>query len=246
MRGVHSVNVAGALVMTCLMVVPVQAKGLSDWLKEFGFDSSSDKVSELTTGEIAGALRDALKVGSERVVDTLGRTDGFNAAPDVHIPLPDSLRKAQKLLANIGKSKLGDDLELRLNRAAETAVPKAKVLFVDAISQMTIDDARAILNGPKDSATQYFRKKMSDRLVEDMTPVVSEQLTEVGAVKSYDKMIGKYKGLPFVPDVKADLTTYVVGKAVDGVFLYLGREEAAIRENPAKRTTELLEKVFGR
>jgi len=111
---------------------------------------------------------------------------------------------------------------------------------------MTIDDAKAILNGPKDSATQYFRKKMLPRLVEDMTPIVSDQLAEVGAVKSYDKMIGKYHDLPFVPDVKADLTTYVVGKAVDGVFLYLGREEAAIRENPAKRTTELLEKVFGR
>ena len=246
MRGViRPACVAGVLLIAAVAVAPARAAGLSDWLKGLGLGSSSEKTPGISTSDIAGALRDALKVGSERVVDTLGRTDGFNNAPDVHIPLPDTLRKAQKVLSKFGKGKLGDDLELRLNRAAETAVPKAKGLFLDAISQMTIDDAKAILNGPKDSATRYFRERMSPRLVEEMSPIVSDQLAEVGAVQSYDKMIGKYKDLPFVPDVRADLTSYVVGKAVDGVFLYLGREEAAIRENPAKRTTELLKKVFG-
>lgn len=143
-------------------------------------------------------------------------------------------------------SSLTDDLELRLNRAAEAAVPKASKLFGDAIAAMTIDDAKAILNGPKDSATQYFKSKMSGPLMGEMKPIVDSQLSQVGAIASYDKMIGQYKTIPFVPDAKANLTNHVLEKAIAGVFLYLGREEAAIRENPAKRTTDLLKKVFSR
>ncbi len=150
------------------------------------------------------------------------------------------------MLGRVGMSGLADDLELRLNRAAEAAVPKARKLFGDAITQMTIDDARKILNGPTDSATQYFRGKMSSPLAGEMKPIVNDQLGQVGAIAAYDKMIGQYKSIPFVPDAKADLTDYVLEKAIAAVFLYLGREEAAIRENPAKRTTELLQKVFAK
>jgi len=244
----RNIGVASAILVCLVMgAVPAQSGGLSDLFKSLGIGSSSTADgSGLSIAEISGGLRDALRVGSERVVATLGRTDGFNKAPDVHIPLPGSLKTAQKMLAKVGKSKLADDLELRLNRAAEAAVPRAKALFVDAITQMTIDDAKKILEGPKDSATLYFQEKMSAQLANDMTPIVNDQLANVGAIASYDKMIGQYKNIPFVPDVKANLTNYVVGKAIDGVFLYLGREEAAIRENPAKRTTDLLKKVFGR
>ena len=248
MRTTFTFGAAGAVLISLAVAsTPAESGGLSDLLKSLGLGSSSSSdASSLTAAEISDGLRDALRVGSERVVATLGRTDGFNKAPDVHIPLPGSLKKVQKVLATVGKTKLADDLELRLNRAAEAAVPKAKGLFVDAISQMTIDDAKKILTGPKDSATQYFRGKMSGRLATEMTPIVDDQLASVGAVASYDKMMARYKDIPFVPDIKADLTNYVVGKAIDGVFLYLGREEAAIRENPTKRTTELLKKVFGR
>lgn len=227
------------------------AQGFLDKGKELlkgfggGGSSSSSGVSNLTTGEIAGGLRDALRVGSERVVQSLGRSDGFNGSPDVHIPLPESLKSVQSVLRKVGMGGMADDLELRLNRAAEAAVPKASRLFADAISQMSIDDAKKILNGPKDSATQYFRGKMSAPLASDMRPIVNNQLAQVGAIASYDRMIGQYKNIPFVPDVKANLTQYVLEKAIGGVFLYLGREEAAIRENPGKRTTDLLRKVFG-
>jgi hypothetical protein len=214
-----------------------------DLLKGLG-GSSSTSAGALGGTDIAAGLKEALRVGSERVVGTLGAADGFNKSPDVHIPLPDTLRKVQSALPKIGMSSLADDVELRLNRAAEAAVPKAKSLFVDAISTMTVDDAKGILNGPKDAATQYFRSKMSAPLAADMKPIVDTQLSEVGAIAAYDKMMGQYKSLPFVPDVKANLTDHVLTKAIDGVFLYLGREEAAIRENPAKRTTELLRKVF--
>ena len=248
MRTTLTFGAAGAILISLAVVsTPAESGGLSDLFKSLGIGSSSNSdASTLTAAEISDGLRDALRVSSERVVETLGRTDGFYKAPDVHIPLPASLKKVQKLLATVGRAKLADDLELRLNRAAEAAVPKAKALFVDAITQMTIDDAKKILEGPKDSATLYFQEKMSAQLANDMTPIVNDQLASVGAIASYDKMIGQYKNIPFVPDVKANLTNYVVGKAIDGVFLYLGREEAAIRENPAKRTTELLKKVFGR
>ncbi len=195
--------------------------------------------------DIARGLKEALRVGSDRVVSTLGKADGFNKSPDVHIPLPPSLQTVKKVLDAVGAGAAADDLELRLNRAAESAVPKAKRLFGEAIAAMTFEDARAIYNGPKDSATQYFHGKMSAPLAADMRPIVDGELARVGAIQSYERMIGQYRSLPFVPDVKANLTDYVLGKAVDGVFLYLGREEAAIRENPAKRTTDLLKKIFG-
>ena len=206
---------------------------------------SSRGAGSLTTGEIASGLKDALRVGTERVVAALGRADGFNASPDVHIPLPGALATVRKALSRVGAGRLADDLELRLNRAAETAAPRAKTLFWNAIQDMTLDDARTIYNGPKNAATEYFRKKMSGPLANEMKPIVDQELARAGAVQAYDRMMGKYRTLPFMPDARADLTQYVLGKAIDGMFLYLGREEAAIRENPARRTTELLRKVFG-
>jgi hypothetical protein len=110
---------------------------------------------------------------------------------------------------------------------------------------MTLDDVKRIYNGPKDAATQYFRGKMTTPLADAMRPVVDSALTDVGAIQAYDAMIGRYKSIPFVPDVKANLTTHVLERALDALFLFLAREEAAIRENPAKRSTALLQKVFG-
>jgi hypothetical protein len=214
-----------------------------DLLKGLGGGPKSSGA--LSNADIASGLVEALKVGTERVVSSLGKTDGFNKSPDVHIPLPGTLAKVKRALAPLGMGAMADDLELRLNRAAEAAAPRAKRLFWDAITQMTLEDVRKIYDGPKDAATQYFRGKMSRPLAKDMQPIVSDELGRVGAIRSYDSMIGQYRALPFVPDAKANLTSYVLEKAIDGIFLYLGREEAAIRENPAKRTTAILQKVFG-
>lgn len=114
----------------------------------------------------------------------------------------------------------------------------------NGIQQMTLDDARKIYDGPKDAGTQYFRGKMPSPLATSMRPIVDEELAQAGAVKSCDRMMGQYRSIPFVPDAKADLMQYVLEKAIDGIFLYLGREEAAIRDDPAKRTTALLQRVF--
>ncbi len=215
------------------------------------FDQATDIIGDflggdgLSEGEIAAGLREALKVGSAKVVRQVGRLDGFNADPKIHIPLPGVLKDVQDALRPFGLSSMADDLELRLNRAAEVAAPEAKALFFDAIKQMTLDDVRGIYEGPDDAATQYFKGKMKKPLAKRMRPIVDNSLSEVGAVRTYDDMMSKYKAIPLVPDVKSDLTGYVVRKGLDGIFYYVAKEEAAIRNDPAARTTEILKKVFG-
>lgn len=237
-----------AVSMSIIMVLPVMAgnswleKGTS-LLKTVG---GNDSASSLTTDEIGNGLKEALRVGSETVVKQLGTEDGFNSDSSIHIPLPENLNKVKSMLSKVGKASYFEDLELRLNRAAEYATPKAKELFADAITEMTMEDVKKIYDGPDDAATQYFKEKMSPKLADEMRPVVDDTLLQVGAIRSYDNMIQEYKKIPFVPDIKADLSDHVVQKGMDGIFYYLAKEEAAIRQNPVKRTTELLQKVFNR
>jgi hypothetical protein len=206
------------------------------------FSGSSDAP---TLEEVSAGLKEALRVGADAVVSQLGSLDGFNDDKTVHIPLPEELHGVKEMLDKVGMAKMLEDLELKLNRAAEAATPKAKRLFHEAISRMTFDDVKEIYNGPDDAATQYFREKMTPGLAREMEPIISSSLAQVGAVKAYDDVMEKYQSLPFVPDVKADLTNWVVEKGMDGIFYYMAREEAAIRRDPAKRTTELLRRVFG-
>lgn len=207
-------------------------------------DSASSSASSLTNSEIISGLKEALKTGAGTVVSQLGAENGFNSDASIHIPLPSYLAKVQTLMDKVGMGFYAEELELKLNRAAEAAAPKAKTLFVNAISQMSFDDAKSILNGTDDAATRYFKEKTSDDLTEAFTPVVKETLEEIGAVKSYDRMMEKYKSLPLVSDVKGSLTNYAVKEALNGIFYYLAKEEKAIRENPAKQTTALLKKLF--
>ena len=217
-----------------------------NWLEKLeGAIRGGGSSSGLTTREMSDGLLEALRVGTARVVARLGAVDGYNLDPAIHIPLPDTLRKVQSVLKSVGMSRYADDLELRLNRAAEVAAPEAKALFWQAIGEMTFDDVAQIFSGPDDAATRYFQRKMTPPLARRMTPVVARSLAEVGAIRSYDTMIAQYKSVPFVPDVKADLTAYTVDRALDGLFYHVAREEAAIRNDPAARTTELLRKVFG-
>jgi len=201
--------------------------------------------ASLSTTDMIAGLKDALRIGSENVVGKLGKADGFNADPKIHIPLPDSLKTVKSTLSAVGMDGMMDDLELRLNRAAELATPKAKRIFGNAIREMSFDDARKILNGPDDAATQYFKGKMSAPLSKEMRPVVEKALNQAGAVQTYDNVMGQYKAIPFVPDVKANLTQHVVDLGMAGIFHYMAEEEAAIRKNPVKRTTDILKKVFG-
>jgi hypothetical protein len=206
---------------------------------------SSGSVAGLGTDEIIAGLKEALRVGADTVTAKLGAANGFNGDPAVHIPLPDELKAVQSTLKRVGLSSLADEVELKLNRGAEAAMPKAKELVLNAIESMTLDGAKAIYNGPKDAATQYFRRVATPDLKATVAPVVDGALKDVGAVAAYDQLVGKYKSVPFVPDLKADLTGHATNLALEGLFKYLATEEAAIRDNPAKRTTEILAKVFG-
>ena len=157
-----------------------------------GMEKSDSGQTALSVDDIADGLKDALRVGSETVVAQLGKTDGFNADPAIHIPLPENFKTVKTALNKIGMSSMLDDLELRLNRAAEVATPKAKALFLQSIKEMSLDDAMGIYKGPDNAATTYFQNKMSQPLAEAMHPIVEDSLLQVGAVQAYDNVIGKY------------------------------------------------------
>ncbi len=201
--------------------------------------------ASLSVDEMQKAFKEALTKGSETVVSKLSLKDGFNADPKIHIPLPDSLKTVQSTLNQFGMGRYMDDVELKINRAAEAATPQAEALFLQAIQEMSFDDVKKIYEGPQDSATQYLKSKTAPSLKEKMAPIVDQSLNEVGAITAYDKAISKYKDLPFVPNVKADLLNHVIEQAMDGMFYYLAQEEASIRKDPVKQSTELLKKVFG-
>jgi hypothetical protein len=224
------------------------AAGWLDKLKDMvsGGDEEQATQQALSTDDIGGGLKEALRVGTENVVNSLGTTDGFNLDPQIHIPLPAQLDQVKNVLGKVGMDSMLSDLETRLNRAAEIATPKAKQLFIGAINDMTLDDVMAIYNGPEDSATQYFRSKMAGPLAIEMKPVIDESLADVGAANSYEAAMERYNSVPFVPKVDADLSNHVVEKGMDGIFYYLAKEEAAIRQDPAKRTTDLLKRVFAK
>lgn len=199
----------------------------------------------LSIDEITRGLKEALMTGSNAVVARLGQTNGFSDDPIVHIPLPGSLAKARDFASKLGLEGSFDDLELKLNRAAEQATPKARALFVNAISEMSVEDARGILQGPDNAATEYFRGKTGTRLEAQMRPIIDQALASVGAVSSFNALVSKYNSIPLAPQVDADLTGYVTGEGANGIFHYLAEEEKAIRENPLKRTSEILQRVFG-
>ncbi|NPA72447.1 MAG: DUF4197 domain-containing protein [Gammaproteobacteria bacterium] len=211
--------------------------------------ASKTSVSSLTNGlsteEIQKAFKEALTKGSETVVNKLSLKDGFNKDANIHIPLPKSLKTVQDTLNQFGMGDLMNDVELKINRAAEAATPEAKALFLKSIQEMSFEDVQKIYQGPEDSATQYLKSKTAASLKTKMSPLIEQSLNEVGAITAYDKAISQYKNLPFVPDVKADLLDHVVTEGMNGMFYYIAQEEAAIRKDPIKQSTSLLKKVFG-
>ncbi len=221
----------------------------ASWLDKIknviGTETGSSSLSAMTDYEIATALKEALTTGSDNVVNQLSAPGGFNSDANIRIPLPESLQTVQKTMNKFGMGSSLNNLEIKLNEAAETATDRAKPLFIDAIQQLSWDDVKTILNGPDDAATRYFQSKMSAPLAQEMRPIVDASLDEVGAINAYNNAMGQYQSLPLVPDIQANLTDHVLDKGIEGIFYYLAVEEKAIRQNPAKRTTELMRKVFG-
>ena len=212
-----------------------------------GQQPQTGKTSSLPDGEIGSGLKEALKIGAQRVVARVGKTDGYNGDPSIRIPLPGPLERLQGPLKGMGAGGLLEDLQVKMNRGAEQAAPKAIDIFGGALSRMSMDDARGILAGPSDAATQYFKRTTTPQLTSAFHPVIESSLSSVGAVSVFKAVQDKASSIPFAGgEIQGfDLTDFTVGKALDGLFHYLASEEAQIRANPAARTTELLKKVFG-
>lgn len=199
----------------------------------------------LANKDAVGGLKEALTQGAEIAVASLGKSDGFLGNPKVRIPLPGNLDKAAGLMRRLGAKKQVDELETAMNRAAEAAVPEAKTLLVNSIKQMSVEDARGILTGGEDAATQYFRRTTSGALGEKFQPIVQKAIAKVKMADKYDEFAGKAAKYGLVKEKDAHLDQYVTQKALDGLYLMIAEEEKSIRQNPLGAAGGLARKVFG-
>ena len=178
-------------------------------------------------------------------VSKLGIPGGSLGNPRVRIPLPGSLNKAAGLMRSLGMGKYADELETAMNRAAEAAVPEGKAVLVDAVKKMTVQDAKTILTGGNDSATQYFKSTTSAALTAKFLPIVKNATSKVGLAQQYNTFAEQGAKLHLLSDKQASLEGYVTQKTLDGLFLMMAEEEKAIRQNPLGQTSKLVKKVFG-
>lgn len=200
---------------------------------------------ELTTETIAAGLKDALRVGTERAVSLLAKPGGYSANPVLKLVVPEQLDKLTSTLRKVGMGSYVDQFEAKMNEAAEQAVAQALPVFANAVTEMTFEDAKAILNGNNTAATDYFKRKTATQLHDLYAPIVRGKMDEVGAAKVYNSLLEKYNAIPFTTKPDLSLDRYVTDKALAGVFLKLGEMEKDIRANPAARSTDLLKRVFG-
>ena len=202
-------------------------------------------IGSLSNSDAVAGLKAALNKGADSAVGKLGRTDGFLGNDRVKIPLPDSLQKLDGTLRRFGMGKYADDLVVTMNRAAEEAVPEAKSLLLQAVKDMSVQDAKGILTGGDTSATQYFRGKTAQPLAAKFLPIVQRATAKVGLVEKYDDFAGKASRLGLLDESQTNMENYVTQKALDGLFLMIADEEKAIRANPVEQGSKLLSKVFG-
>ena len=197
----------------------------------------------LGEADIAAGLKEALATGTQRAIGRIGILDGFWKNPALRIPLPENVLKIEKTLRMLGQGNRVDEFHLSLNRAAEKAVPEAAQIFGNAIRGMTLSDARGILNGGTDAATQFFRERTTAALTARFKPIVTQATDSVGATRKYKDLAGKVGR--YVNFEAQDLDAYVTDEALSGLFQTLAEEEKRIRQDPSARTSELLRKVFG-
>jgi len=202
-------------------------------------------LASLSELDASKGLRAALEKGALTAVDLLGRPDGFLANPKVHIPLPGALQDAGKLLGAFGMRKQLDDLEVSMNRAAESAVPMAKNLMVDAARNLSVSDAKKILTGGDTSVTEFFAEKTRAPLTTQFLPVVHRSTSKIGLVDQYDRVAGKAQSMGLYKPQDPSVDHYVTRKSLDGLYFMVGEEEKKIRQDPVGTGSALLSKVFG-
>lgn len=202
-------------------------------------------LSSLTRTEATQGLKDALMQGSRAAVTQLSAPGGFLDNDKVRIPLPDSLARIESGLRWMGMGRQADELRTSMNRAAELAVKEATPLLVESVKQMSVSDAKQILGGPDDAATQYFRRTTSDALTERFLPIVKQATAQVQLAEQYNRFAGQAAQFGLIDEKDANLDSYVTNKALDGLFLVIAEQERAIRDNPAAAATNIAKKVFG-
>jgi len=202
-------------------------------------------LADISNRDAINGLKEALTRGSQSAVARLGVENGFFGNDRVKIPLPPSLRRLEAVIRSIGMSPHADELVLRMNRAAEAAVPEAKTLLVDAVKRMSVQDAKGILKGGDDAATLYFKRTTSEPLVKRFQPIVKKAMQKVKLAEKYDEIAASGAKLGLVKEEDVQLEDYVTRKALDGLFFTIAEEEKKIRRDPAGAASAILTKVFG-
>jgi hypothetical protein len=202
-------------------------------------------VADLTNQETVQGLKEALVQGAGKAVAQLGTTDGFLGNAKVKIPLPESLQRVERVMRMVGMGKQADDLVTNMNRAAEMAVKEAKPLLVDAVKKMSVQDAKGILTGGDDAATQYFRRTTSDALTKKFLPIVKQMTAKVNLAHLYNQYAGQAANFGVIDPKDANIDDYVTRKALDGLYLVIAEQERAIRQDPVGSASKIVQKVFG-
>ena len=202
-------------------------------------------IADLSNRDATAGLKEALLKGSQVAVQRLGAPNGFFGNDRVRIPLPDSLKQVEGLMRTFGMGKQADELVLRMNRAAEAAVPEAKALLVDAVKKMSVQDAKGILTGGDDAATQYFKRTTSGALAQKFLPIVKKAIDKVKLAEAYDRYAERGAKFGLLKPEDAKLENYITRKALDGLYLVIAEEEARIRKDPVGEASSIIKKVFG-
>lgn len=202
-------------------------------------------LADLSQSDASGGLKDALTQGAKVAVQQLGKPGGFSNNPDLRIELPGNLGKAAKTMKMMGMGAQVEQLEASMNQAAEAAVPHAQALLVDSVKKMTVQDAKSILAGPDDSATQYLNKTSREQIRARFLPIVKQATDQVGLAQQYNSFAGQAASFGVLDAKSAKIENYVTEQALDGLFAMIAEQEASIRENPAGAATSLAKKVFG-
>ncbi|MDT7042277.1 DUF4197 domain-containing protein [Candidatus Nitronereus thalassa] len=238
-------RIAMVLLAGIVLLMPAQSFGFFDDVME-GFKSLGLGTSaELSEDKIIAGLKEALEVGSANAVQLTGAKNGFLQNEAIKIPMPTQLQKFDQALRLVGYGPQLDEFVVSMNRGAEQATALAKPVFMDAIKDMSFEDAQGILKGSDTAATEYFQGKTTDKLSAMFRPQVETALNQVGVTKQYRELVGRYNSLPFVDSLAFDPDQYVVDKSLKGLFHVLAEEERKIRTDPGARVTELLKEVFG-
>ena len=224
---VRSITLTGLL--SCLVLGPVFGLGLND----------------LTNQDATRGIKGALTEGASSAIAKLGVPGGFLNNPKVKIPLPPALDELAKGMRLMGRGKDADELVATMNHAAEQAVPEAKTLMLQAVKTMSVEDAKKILTGGDGSVTEFFRTKTAAPLAVKFLPIVKQATDRVGLAQKYNQFAGQGAKLGLIKGDAANIEQYVTGKTLDGLYLMIGEEEHAIRQNPAAAGSAIVSKVFG-